>query len=199
MNFFYITFALFLLMDAPGNIPLYISILKGINSKRQRYIIMREMIIAFLVIVLFAYTGQELLAFLHIRDYTIQLAGGIILFLMSLKMIFPANLAQQTPNDDKKEPEEPFIVPLAIPLIAGPVVLATIMLYARQYSTLFVIGASAIAWAITAIILVLAPYISEKIGKRGIVATERLMGLILVLMSVDMFCEGIRMFVASLE
>jgi len=198
MEFLYLAFTLFILMDAFGNIPLYISILQHIEPKRQRMIILRELLIAFVVIALFAIAGDEFLRFLHIQRYTIRLAGGMILFLTALKMIFPSTL-KGNGSAEKSPKEEPFLVPLAIPLIAGPVVLAAVMLYATQYSLGMVIGASAVAWACCTLVLILAPFIGRKMGPRGVNALERLMGLILILMAVDMFCEGIRNFTLTIN
>ena len=198
MEFFYLAFTLFILMDAFGNIPLYISLLQHIDPKRQRIIILRELLIAYGVIVLFAIAGDEFLSFLHIQRYTIRLTGGIILFLTALKMIFPSSLKNDSSSENNKKGVEPFLVPLAIPLIAGPVVLAAVMLYATQYPVGIVIGASAVAWAFCTLVLVFSPFIGRKIGPRGVSALERLMGLILILMAVDMFCEGIRNFTISI-
>src|SRR3990167_7582749 len=121
MSMLSIAFSLFLLMDPIGNIPFYISFLKGVDPKRQRTIIFRELIIALAIIVLFSFVGDAMMGFLHVQDDTIQIAGGIVLFLLCLRMIFPV---PHDPNDDLPHEAEPFIVPLAVPLIAGPSVLA---------------------------------------------------------------------------
>ena len=197
MEFFYLSFTLFILIDSFGNIPLYISLLQNIDPKRQRFIILRELIIAYAVIILFIIAGDEFLKFLHIKHYTISLAGGMILFLTALKMIFPASLKKN--NARKEHVEEPFLVPLAIPLIAGPVVLAAVMLYATQYPLGILIGASTIAWVFSTLVLIFSPILGKKMGVRGVSALERLMGLILILMAIDMFCEGARNFAISIK
>ena len=139
MDFFAITFSLFLLMDPIGNIPLYISILCGVDPKKQSWIILREMTIALVAIILFYFLGDALLSFLHIRVDAIKIAGAIILFLISLKMVFPP---PESDLQDLKKITDPFIVPLAIPLIAGPAVLAAVMLLSRQnHSAATMIGA----------------------------------------------------------
>ena len=183
------TFALFLLMDAVGNIPLFISILKDIETKRQKFIIFRELVIALIVMVLFTFFGDILLQSIGITSYTVLVSGGIILFILSLKMIFPSrkDVEVDTPTD-----KEPLIVPLAIPLVAGPGVLAAIMLYSKQEeSNLATIAAIFIAWVVSTIILLSSVYLKKALGWRGIIACERLMGLILMLLAIQMFLSGI--------
>jgi MarC family membrane protein len=192
MIFFAIAFSLFLLMDPIGNIPLYISLLYGVDPKKQPWIILREMIIALFTIILFYFIGDALLTFLHIRLDAIKIAGAIILFLISLKMVFPTH---EDNLQDLKKITDPFIVPLAIPLIAGPAVLAAVMLFSRQnLSVGTMIGAIFLAWIASLIILISAPVLSRKLGIRGIIAIQRLMGLILVLLSVEMFLDGFASF-----
>lgn len=191
MSLLAMTFSLFLLMDSVGNVPLFISILKGIPQKRQIVIIFRELLIALLVMITFHFVGDALLSALQIQQYAVLVSGGIILFLLSLKMIFPSG---HDPNTDTKD-KEPFIVPLAIPLVAGPAVLAAIILYSRQQpDTYITVTAITLAWAVSTIILLSSAFLQKVLGQRGILATERLMGLILTMMSVQMFLEGIGQF-----
>lgn len=181
-------------MDPLGNIPFYISVLKEIPVKRQRQVILRELLIALFVIVLFHFVGEHLLDFLGISQDTVQIAGGLILFLISLRLIFP------NPGDEEKLKlaGEPFIVPLAIPLVAGPSVLAAVMIYSRQIeSTLVMIIAIILAWAASLIILLSSPTLGVKLGKKGIIACERLMGLILTFLAVQMFLTGVSDFFAK--
>jgi len=193
MTLLAIAFSLFLLMDPIGNIPLYLSFLKEIDEKRQRWIIFRELIIALFIIIVFNFLGVALMEFLNVTEDTIQIAGGIILFLICLKMIFPS------PHDStEKLPHEgePFIVPLAVPLIAGPSVLAAVMIYSRQEHTPgIMIGAILLAWAASLIILLASSILKKFLGWRGIIAIERLMGLILILISVQMFLTGLNSFI----
>ena len=194
MEMLSIAFALFLLMDAFGNIPLYISFLKGVDPKRQRIIIFREMVIALLIIILFSFIGDALMHFLHISLDTIQIAGGIVLFLLCLKMIFPTS---PDPNEALPHTSEPFIVPLAVPLVAGPSVLAAVMIYAKQYESLLLVGSIFIAWAASLVILMTCEFLKRFLGWRGITALERLMGLILLLIAVQMFMSGVSSFVQN--
>ena len=189
-------FALFLLMDPIGNVPIFVSVLKDIDPSRQRKIIMRELIIALFIIIVFNFLGDVLLDFLNVQMPTILISGGIILFLIALKMIFPG---RRDPDVDISPEKEPFIVPLATPLVAGPAVLAAVMLYSGQHKTDMVItvGAIAIAWAASTLILLSSSLWKKLLGWRGLVACERLMGLILTLIAVQMFLEGTQMFLKN--
>lgn len=191
MTIFSLSFTFFLLMDSVGNIPLYISLLQELPQKRQLYIIFREMVIALLIMILFYVAGDGLLNLLNVSQDAVQMAGGIILFLIALKMIFPP------PKDTNMEiDEEPFIVPLAVPLIAGPSILATIIIYSHQeYGASIILTSLFIAWALSLIILLGSPFLQRILGKRGIKACERLMGLILILLGIEMFLKGIALFI----
>lgn len=188
-------FSLFLLMDPIGNIPLFISALKEVPSKRQFQIILRELLIALCIMVGFHFVGDILLTALHVTQYAVLISGGIVLFLIALKMIFPSKTDVEVPVA-----KEPFIVPLAIPLVAGPAVLAAIMLYARQEpQTFLTLAAIVIAWAISTVILLTSALLNKILGKRGILACEKLMGLILTMISIQMFLEGIAQYIQALH
>lgn len=185
-------FALFLLMDPIGNVPIFISVLKDIDPKRHQYIIFRELVIALIIIIAFDFLGDLLLEFLNVEQATLLIAGGIILFIIALKMIFPG---RRDPDVDISPDKEPFIVPLAIPLVAGPAVLAAVILYSHeQYNEWITIGAIVLAWIASTIILLSASYLKKLLGWRGLVACERLMGLLLILISVQMFLNGLILF-----
>jgi MarC family membrane protein len=179
-------------MDAIGNIPIFISLLKKLPAKRQRFIILRELTIALITMLLFYFSGNFFLSSLGISDQTVSISGGIILMLIALKMIFPSQQeSTQGPLDT-----EPFIVPLAIPLIAGPAILATVMIYSRQGIVVHhAVISICIAWALSTLILILAPSLQKVLGQRGIDALERLMGLILMLLAIQMFLNGVSGFV----
>ena len=116
---------LVLIMDPLGNLPIFMSVLKHIDPKRRRVIIIRELLIALVIMLLFLFTGEKMLAFLNLRAETVSISGGIILFLIAIKMIFPS---PESTTSGLPAGEEPFLVPLAIPLLAGPSLLATLML-----------------------------------------------------------------------
>ncbi len=189
---FTLSLSLFFLMDAIGNIPLFISLLKKLPPKRQRLVILRELTIALIAILLFYFSGNFFLNALGISDQTVSISGGIILMLIALKMIFPSQHA----TSERPLETEPFIVPLAIPLIAGPAILATVMIYSRQgIAVHHAVIAICIAWALSTLILILAPFLQKILSQRGIDALERLMGLILMLLAIQMFLNGISGFI----
>lgn len=192
---FSLALSLFILMNAIGNTSFFLSLLKGIPSKRQKQIVLRELLISLLVIILFYYLGALLLRFLNITQDILQISGGIILFLLSLKMLFPApqEEKQQTESEFKKI-TEPFIVPLAIPLIAGPAVLAAVMLYSNQVSSIIMLGSVVISWLASLGILMLSASLSKWLGNRGLLAIEKLMGFVMVLIAMEMFFTGLKSF-----
>lgn len=190
-------FSLFLLMDPIGNVPIFIAVLKSIDTKRQKQIIIRELLIALFTICLFALMGDSILNLLDISKPTIQISGGIILFLISLKLIFPPTEEQKKSKVDLKK--EPLIVPLAIPLVAGPAVLASVIIYSSELpSNFYNLAAIFVAWLASTVILIFSGSISRILGERGIAACERLMGLILTMISVEMFLQGIKNFSTNL-
>jgi multiple antibiotic resistance protein len=196
MKMLAMAFSLFLLMDSIGNIPLFISILKGISRKRQLQIIFREMLIALGIMILFNFLGDYLLAALQVTQYTVLISGGIILFLIALKMIFPVKDSDQASAADK----EPFIVPLAVPLVAGPAVLAAIILYSGQETgALSSVLAIIAAWIVTTLILLSSTFLNKIMGTRGIAACERLMGLVLTMIAIQMFLEGLAQFLSAIH
>lgn len=195
---FPISFSFFLLMDALGNVPLFLTMLKDFSSKKRFRIIFREMVIALAVITLFYFLGDIFLDFLYIQQHTILMAGGIILFLIALRMIFPDLVHKQASVSPLTK--EPFIVPLAVPLIAGPAILASVMLYSQQQESPFVVlTALFLAWAFSTFILLSSGLLQKVLKERGLVACERLMGLLLTLMSVQMFLEGVSLYLCEVN
>lgn len=182
---------LFLVMDPLGNIPLFLSLLKDIEEHRRRPIILRECLIALVILLLFLFFGQKLLAFLKLQQESVSISGGIVLFVIAIRMIFPSDHGLLP----SKLQGEPFIVPLATPLIAGPSALATLILIVRNDpSHLFVwLVALLCSWAATAIILLLAPFFYKILRQRGLAAIERLMGMLLIMISVQMLLNGIKL------
>ncbi len=181
---------LIFLMDPLGNIPILLSVLKGIDPKRQRAIIARELLIALGILLVFLFMGKPLLNFLHLQQEAVTISGGIILLIIGLRMIFPTRDGLMGPQPDG----EPFIVPLAIPLIAGPSVLAMLMLMTQSGPSKMThwFFALLIAWTITAAILLVAPKLLKVLRERGLIALERLMGMILVMMAVQMLIDGVK-------
>lgn len=185
---------LFLIMDPLGNVPIFLSVLKNVPSERRRKIVVREVLIAYLVLLIFLLVGDHALSLLHIDQETISIAGGIVLFLIALRMIFPQSGGF---GGDTLE-GEPLVVPLAVPLIAGPSAMAALLLLQRAEPgrSIELWGAMTIAWGLTAAILIAAPFFYRVLGERGLAAMERLMGMVLVMISVQMLLNGINAFMA---
>jgi multiple antibiotic resistance protein len=183
---------LFLILDPLGNIPVFLGLMKGMPPARQRVVIIRELLIALVVLMLFLLGGQYALNLMHLRQESVSIAGGIVLFLIGLRMIFPSphGLMGDVPEG------EPFIVPLAIPMIAGPSGMAAVMLLGSQEPGRMGewMLALVIAWAITATILFSATYLERWLGTRVLTAIERLMGMVIVAISVQMLMDGIARF-----
>jgi MarC family membrane protein len=186
--FFSIAFSLFLLMDPLGNIPIYVALLKELPPKRQLLVIIRELLIALGVIILFTFLGEYLLTLLNVSPETVSISGGVILFIIALRMIFPTPKTQYLENQER---EEPLIVPLAIPLVAGPSILAAVMIYSHRSPLFPLIGSICTAWFFATLLLLASPFLERILRKKGIAALERLMGFILTLIAVQMFLEGI--------
>ncbi|ALD15380.1 antibiotic transporter [Buchnera aphidicola (Aphis glycines)] len=183
------TILLILIMDPLGNLPVFMTILKNLNAKRRRIVVIREMIIALIFMLLFLFVGEKILSILNLKTETVSISGGIILFLIAIKMIFPSEEHSGISSN-----EEPFLVPLAIPLVAGPSLLATLMLLSHQYlhHMSYLVGSLLIAWVFTIIILLLSGFFLKLFGSKGVNALERLMGLILIMLATQMFLDGIR-------
>ena len=181
-----------LIMDPFGNIPLFISALKKVAPERRKTVLIRELAIAVLIMLVFLFVGDWFMRVFGIHSFSMSIAGGIILFIISAKLVFGNDTE---PSADPKE-EEPFVVPLAIPLVAGPAVLSMIMILSAQHGnkldTLWAILAASV---FNSVVLMLSFPISKLLGKRGLVAIERLSGMILVLMSVNMIMGGISEFI----
>ena len=181
---------LFLVMDPLGNVPLFLSILKTVAPHRRRRVLLRELAIAYGVLVLFLLLGNSLLRFLGLEPEAVGIAGGIVLFLIALRMIFPSHGSL---SGDPIE-GEPFVVPLAIPLVAGPSTLATLLLLqsAPSSTTASVMTAVTVAWIFSGAILLSSTVLYRMLGERGLIAMERLMGMLLVMVAVQMLLNGIR-------
>ena len=193
MDLFSAVVTLFLIMDPIGNIPLFLSILKTVPPERRRLVLLREIVLAYGVLLVFFFAGNYLLKFLGLEQESISIAGGIVLFLIALRMIFPAEASMTTEVEG-----EPFLVPLAIPLIAGPSTLAALLLLQRSApgQTVSLFLAVTIAWAISGAILFSSTFFYRILRERGLIALERLMGMLLVMVAVQMLLNGIKAFLA---
>jgi multiple antibiotic resistance protein len=183
---------LFLIMDPLGNIPLFLAVLRVVPPERRRRVLLREIGFAYLVLLGFLLAGRYLMRFLQLQTETIGIAGGLILFLIAVRMVFPS--AEGVMGETMEG--EPFIVPLAVPLFAGPSTLAALLLLEQaaplQMGSLLL--AVTIAWAVSGVILLSSTFFYRLLGERGLIAMERLMGMILVMVAVQMTMNGVRAF-----
>ena len=188
---------LLLVMDPVGNIPVFAALLRKLNPARRRLVIVRECAIAFGLLLFFVFFGRSILDLFGLSDSSLNIAGGVILFLIAIRLIFqhPEGAFGSDSTDS-----EPFIVPLAIPSIAGPSAIATIVLVVSRSPERITdwIMALAIASTITLLLLLAADRIARHIGRRGLAALDRMMGLILTAIAVEMLLKGIESFVRGL-
>jgi multiple antibiotic resistance protein len=180
---------LFFVMDPLGNVPLFLSALRHVEPARYRLVLLRELLAALAIAVGFLFVGRYLLELLQVSPAALTAGGGIILLLIALRMIFP------TSEQPLREPvvEEPFLVPLAVPYVAGPSLLATELLFMSREPHRWPVwlGAVVLAWLASAVILYFASGLRRLLGDRGLTAIERLMGMLLVIVAVQMLMRGV--------
>jgi multiple antibiotic resistance protein len=194
MTLFNLTIILFLIMDPIGNIPSFLNLLKDFSGEKRRKIIVREMLIALAAMLIFNILGEFIFNLLQISETTLKLTSGAILFLVAIKILFPTtdSLRANLPAG------EPFITPLAIPLIAGPSLLATIMLFAHfEPSQFTMLSAIFLAWILAVGVLLAGKTLQKVIGPNALAACERLMGMVLVMLAIQRFAEGLQQFVKT--
>jgi multiple antibiotic resistance protein len=186
---------LFFVMDPLGNMPIFNAVLSRFEPRRRARITARELAIALVILLIFLFAGTAILDFLGLTQPSLNIAGGVLLFIIALRMIFP-HAAPELAG----EHEEPFIVPLAMPMVAGPSTIAILLLLSStepariwEWCTALVI-----AWAAATLLLTLSPFVLRVLGDRGLRALERLMGMLLVLLATQMLLNGVREFVQSL-
>ena len=189
---------LFLVMDPFGNIPVFLSVLDPVAPERRRRVIARELVIALVFLMAFLFGGQHLLDAIGIGEASLTVAGGIILFLIALRMVFPPPGGAWA-VDMEEGGDEPFLVPLAVPFIAGPSVLASVLFIMSSDPERWPewLGAVLLAWAATGAILLAAPDLARLLKRRGLVAIERLMGMVLIAIATEMVLTGIGRVLAA--
>jgi len=184
------TLTLILIMDPLGNIPMFLSILNKIpDENRRRKILIRELLLALLVLLVFLFLGRHLLQWLNLQPQSLRIGGGIVLFLIAIKIIFPppsgGNMGQFPEG-------EPLLVPLAVPLLAGPSTLAMLILLSSNAPEKWMswLLAVILAWLLTSVVMICSGSLLRLLGEKGLVAVERLMGMVLVTLSVQMLLDG---------
>jgi multiple antibiotic resistance protein len=188
---------LFLIMDPLGNVPVFNAVLSKLDRSRRTRVVARELVIAFFILLGFLFVGEVLLGFLGLTQPSLNIAGGLLLFIISLRMIFPS----RPDHGDEAVDEDPFIVPLAVPLIAGPSTIAVLLLLNSSQPGRIGewVVALFLAWLGTTVLLLGSQQLLSIIGTRGSLALERLMGMILVILATQMLLDGIRDFIATLH
>ena len=190
------TLLLLLITDPLGNIPVFISGLQQVRPERRRLVAIRECAIAFGAMLFFMLFGRPFLELFHLTDHSLRVAGGVILFLIAIHMVFPP---EDQANSEEQKPREPFIVPIAIPMIAGPSAMATAMLVASgnpQKLPMWV-AALTITIVITLVVFLFSVKLKELLGEQVILAIERLMGLVLCALAVEMLLGGLAVYLKS--
>lgn len=190
-----VSVTLFLIMDPIGNVPAFNAVLSNLAPERRTRVVVRELILALVILLGFLFTGNVILAFLGLTQPSLNIAGGLLLFIISLRMIFPGRDRTVDPGG-----EDPFLVPLAVPLVAGPSTIAVLLLLSstRSAEILQWVIALLLAWVGNIVLLVWAPFFLKIIGTRGARALERLMGMVLVILATQMLLNGIRDFIRDL-
>ena len=195
-DLFSATILLLLVIDPFGNVPFVVTALRPVPARRRSRVVLRECVFAYAILLAFMAGGKRFLGLLHLSETALSIAGGIVLFLIALRMIFRG--ADQVFGDYPGE--EPFLVPLAIPSIAGPSALATVMLMASRdpsHRLAWLLALTA-AMIVATIVLLAAHRLQRVLGERGMIAVERLMGLVLTALAVQMLLDGVRNFIATL-
>lgn len=182
---------LFIIMDPFGNIPLFVSVLQPFSLQRQRAIILREMLIALFVMLVFFFFGNGFLDLLKVSDFTLHVTGGTVLFLIAIDMIF--SLPKNDTELRKEDTKDPLIVPLAIPSIAGPAILATLAVHGAgvEYTTFVVLVSLILTWMFSTVILLFSPLIKKYLGNVSLSAVEQLFGFFVGLIALDMIIAGL--------
>jgi MarC family membrane protein len=196
-NFFQAFILLLLVTDPFGNVPLFVSVLSHVPPVKRARVIVRECAIAFLLLLVFMFFGRHFLAALQLTDIALRIGGGVILFLIALRMVFPQ---EGGVFGDREPTAEPFIVPLAIPALAGPSALVTVLLFSSNSvaETLLHVAVLSLVAVVWLLVLLSAERMQRALGPRVMTAFERLMGLILTAMAVEMLLAGMRAYIKSL-
>jgi multiple antibiotic resistance protein len=189
---FSIALLLFIVLDPFGNLVTLNTLLRASEPARRRRIIVRESCIALAILLLFVVAGGAILRALGLQSYTLGISGGIVLFMIALGMVFPAHKVI-----DEDLLQDPLIVPIAMPLIAGPGAISMVILLGQTSPMLAVVQAVVLAWLPTTAILAVSTWVFKWLGPRGALALERLMGILLVMLSVQMILDGVGGYLGS--
>ena len=194
MSVLQMALTLFLVANPIGNTPAFVALVKDFSFERQKKILFREALFSFFIALFFLFLGEQFLKIIQVKQYAVSISGGTLLFLVALNMIFP----QKEIAGNERKPQEPFIVPIATPLISGGGVLSTIMIFsAKEPNILLLLLACVIAWVGVVGIVVSAAYLNRLLGSRGLLALEQLMGMILTMISIEIIVKGVLLFMKT--
>lgn len=194
MSIWSIALTLFLVANPIGNTPLIVALIKDFTLERQKQILFRESIYSYLLLIFFLFLGEQFLETIHIEKYAVSISGGVLLFIVALNMIFPA---KRSANKEKIM-QEPFIVPIATPMLTGGGVLSTMMIYAaKEQNNLKIALAATIAWVFVTAVVVSSVYLMRILGRSGLIAMEQLMGMILTMISTEIIVRGVKLFIEA--
>lgn len=197
MEWLTLSITLLLVLDPIGNVPILTSLLEQTPAHRRRWVLLRECLIALGILLLFLVAGPQLMRLLGLEQPSLSVAGGVVLMLIALRMLFPGKGGVM---GEESLDGEPFIVPIATPLIAGPSAIASVILLHGSSPNWFTNGLIGVglAWTVTTLVLWFAPLLTRLLGKRMIIAGERLTGMLLTVIAVQMMLGGIELFIKSL-
>jgi len=183
---------LLLVLDPFGSLPIFISVLRGVAPGRRRVVALREVAIAFGVLAVFMVAGQHFLQLMRLSERSLEVAGGVILLIIAVRMIFASGGEVYADGSGR----EPFVFPLAVPLLAGPSAMATVLLLAsRQPEQVWTwMGALTVAMAVSGAVLLAADRLRKLLGSSMVAAIEKLMGLVLTAVAVEMILAGLKRY-----
>lgn len=196
MGILEIALMIFIIANPIGGIPIFVSLVKDFDFNRQKVILFREALFSLILAYLFLFLGEPFLRIIHIEDFAIRLSGGVIVFLISLQLIFPRHSETKS---GKSLPQEPFLVPIATPLISGAGVFASIIIVAKQAPVAHVALAIFLAWIPVFFFVMASAFFQKILGKRGLIALEQLMGMFLMMLSLGLFLDGIHLFMTRMH
>lgn len=195
---FSLALTFFLVANPIGNSPAIIALVKDFPFERQKHIVLREAIFALIIALFFQYLGEIFLSLLNIKDYAVTITGGLLLLLVAFSMIFVER--SPTGESNHRPRAEPYFVPIATPILSGPGLLAIIMMKSKlEQNDLKISLAILLAWAGVIGVLMAAPYMQKLLGKRGLVALEEVMGMIVALIAIEMLVKGMNLFLQTLS
>ncbi|MCH9610512.1 MAG: hypothetical protein SP1CHLAM42_05790 [Chlamydiales bacterium] len=187
-HFISTAFTLFLVIDSLGTLPAYLSQVEKLDSKRCIRVAIRELIFALILMVAFFYLGQLFLNLLGLSKTAVEISGGVVLFLIATRLIF-----SNEEHSQRWKRGKPFIVPIATPLLAGPSFVATVTIFGlSDVPNDIVLLSLLVAWFLSGLVYLFGRPIFNLIRARGLLACQRLMGLLISLVAVQMILEGVR-------